>query len=597
MSQMLTTAALFFQLQADSSSIAAAVERVLGPMPQGLAGAAVVVVSGDRVVFSKGFGSAGRSGRVDPDRTLFRAASVAKLFVATAAMQLVAAGKLDLDRDIASYVPELDLGARAWPPVTMRQLLSHTAGVEDSFVGTIERVGPNPTTLAEHFRRSLPTMGSRPGEQLAYSNLGVALGALVIERIAGVPFAEVVAAGIFEPLAMTRSSYAEPLPAELRASVAGDTSMMKYRLIPYPAGSLVTTAHDMGRFVAAHLNSGSLGGRHILDSVHVAAMHSRVWSPNTRVPGVALGFFETELAGERVLFHTGSRGHHSALVLVPARRLGFYAVLDAQEGMASGLLEQLTQALLGATWAARAGAGTMQAVPVEQYAGRYRFNAGSGHTFEKLAKLAMGDVIVSRDSGGLVLHRERPMSLIPLGRDVFQTSDGMFVAFHRAADGAVDRMHAGGRLMDGASLDKLAFWENSTLHRVTLGGSFIFAWIATLVGAAAALWRLLRRRRVRAPIAWPRRLAGVATVTYALAPLPALIVLLTEHDATVVELTPAVGLVQGLVGIAALTALGAVLLVALGLGRSRPYRLRDGAFGFLAVAVIVLMGYWRVLPM
>ena len=79
MSQMLSLAVLFLQLRiADSTSIAASIERVLGPMPQGLSGAAVVVVSGERVVFTKGFGSAGQSGPVDPDRTLFRAASVAK---------------------------------------------------------------------------------------------------------------------------------------------------------------------------------------------------------------------------------------------------------------------------------------------------------------------------------------------------------------------------------------------------------------------------------------------------------------------------------------------------------------------------------------
>ena len=118
------------QLPIDSVGLERAADRILGHRPEGLAGAALVVVQGGRMLLLKGYGSAGNSGPVDPSMTLFRAASVGKLFVATAAMQLRESGKLDLDRNIAEYLPELE--RRGWPPVTMRQLLSHTAGVEDA---------------------------------------------------------------------------------------------------------------------------------------------------------------------------------------------------------------------------------------------------------------------------------------------------------------------------------------------------------------------------------------------------------------------------------------------------------------------------------
>ncbi|MGH7694955.1 MAG: serine hydrolase domain-containing protein, partial [Gemmatimonadaceae bacterium] len=506
----------------------------------------------------------------------------------------VQARRLDLDRDVAEYAPELARTVRGWPGITMRQLLSHTAGIEDSFVGTIERVGAVQTSLAEYFERHPPTLRRAPGEQVNYSNLGAALGAFVIERIAGMGFGDYVATSIFKPLGMTHSTYAEPLPAASRALVAGDTTIMRYRLIPYPAGSLVTSAADMGRFVAAHLNNGALGGARILDSARVAAMHARVWSANPAIPGVALGFFESEVAGERVLYHTGSRGHHSALVLVPARRFGFYVVLDAQESISSDIRDELTQALLGARWEAPPSAAASPSA-LEPFAGRYRVNMGSNQSFEKLAKLAMGDVLVTRDSGGLVLHREKPFPLVARGADLFQTDDGMYVAFHRDASGNVDRMHASGRLIDALSLDRVRAWENSTLHRATLGISFLVAWIITVASAALFLWRRLRWRPIRVSSPWPRRLATTAIALYALAPLPALVVMLTvPGGATVVELTPAVEVVRGILGVATIAALGALLAVALGVAGSRPYRLRDGLFAFAAIGVTAVLRFWRL---
>lgn len=588
-------AGLAVQLTQDSARLAQAADRILAQGTAGLAGAALVVVQGNRIVLSKGYGTAGRSGDVDPARTLFRAASVGKLFVATAAVQLAAAGKLSLDADIAAYLPELELASHGRLPVTMRQLLSHTAGVEDQFTGSIELAGPTPTALGDYFRRYPPKIGSPPGQQINYSNLGAALAGLVVERVAGRPFGEVVATSIFAPLRMKRSFYTEPLPPELRADVAGDTSMMRYRLIPYPAGSLVTTPLDMAHFLGAHLNGGRFGGGRILDSVHTVLMQTRTWSANPDMPGIALGFFETESNRRRVLFHTGSRGHHSAFVLVPEKRFGFYLVLDAQEEIASGLIDQMTEALLGQTWSADTTSRHSTSID-EQYSGRYRLNAGARHSFEALAKLGMGDVIVSRDSGGIVLHRERPMPLVIVGDDLFRTSDGMFVAFHRAAGGSVDRMHASGRLMDGVSLDRLAWWENSTFHRIALGGTFLVALITTIGALISAAWRRLRKRE-RARSAWPRRGYRLAAAAFSVSPLPAVITLLTARDATVVELAPAVAVVRWLLLLAVTMGLGAAVAVALGRGGSRPYRIGDAAFATVAAVATALLHYWRALPL
>ncbi|HJU74810.1 MAG TPA: serine hydrolase domain-containing protein [Gemmatimonadaceae bacterium] len=587
--------ALALLQQVDSAAVAQIADRLLGPRA-GLAGAAIVVWQGDRELLLKAYGTDARGRPLDPDSTLFRTASVAKLFIATAAMQLHAARTVDLDRDIAGYIPDLALPARGWPRVTLRQLLSHTAGVEDSFVGTIELAGGNSTSLATFFRRNVPALGVPPGEQVNYSNLGAALGAYVIERAAQVPFDDYVRAHIFTPLGMTQSTYTEPLPAVLRPRVAGDPALMKYRMIPYPAGSLVTTVRDMGRFVAAQLNGGALGTARILDSASTVAMQARVWSAHPAMPGVALGFFESDLAGERFLFHTGSRGHRSALVLVPRRVLGFYVVLDASEGTAPGIMEELTQELLGASWQTAIDSAAARQSPKE-YAGRYRLNAGPVRSFEKLGKLAMGDIVVSHGAHGLRMHRKGPIHLASSGRDLFRTTDGMYVAFHRTADGRIDRMHVSGRLIDGVSLDRVSFLESSALHLGLLGGSFVLAVVLSGGRLVRGLWRRVRNRTHVVSSTWPRRVTRGATALYAVAPLPVLVVGLTASDPTVVELTPAVNGVRGMVMVAALFALGGALAIVLGLGGSRPYRVHDGIFAAVAVVTTVLLAYWRVLPL
>src|ERR1700761_9047254 len=97
-----------------------------------IAGAVVVVVKDGQVLFEKGYGVSDVASRtpVDPDRTLFRPGSVSKLFTWTAVMQLVAAGKLDLDKDVDAYL-DFTIPEAFGKPVTLRALMTHTAGFEE----------------------------------------------------------------------------------------------------------------------------------------------------------------------------------------------------------------------------------------------------------------------------------------------------------------------------------------------------------------------------------------------------------------------------------------------------------------------------------
>ena len=155
----------------------------------GVLGVGVVVVKDGQVWYERGYGfeDGQKTRRVDPERTEFFAASVSKLFVATAAMQLSEQGRLDLDHDINQYL-DFHLGAfYDSRPITVADLLTHTAGVDDHMVGAESPI-QQPVDLGAYFREHIPRLIGPPGFEIDYSNHGVALAARVVERVSGMTF-------------------------------------------------------------------------------------------------------------------------------------------------------------------------------------------------------------------------------------------------------------------------------------------------------------------------------------------------------------------------------------------------------------------------
>jgi len=131
-------------------------------------GATVSVVEDGKVLFTRGYGQADVQNNepVVADETLFRIASTSKLFTATAVMQLVEEGKLDLDRDVNYYLDDVDI-PDTYPdrPVTLRHLLTHTAGFEEEFTGSLARdAGEVVPLLGEYLSENVPARVRPPGE-------------------------------------------------------------------------------------------------------------------------------------------------------------------------------------------------------------------------------------------------------------------------------------------------------------------------------------------------------------------------------------------------------------------------------------------------
>jgi CubicO group peptidase (beta-lactamase class C family) len=275
-------------------------------------GAVVVVVKDGAVLAERGYGYANVAAKTkpDPDRTLFRPGSISKTFTWTAVMQLVEAGKIDLDRDINTYldfhVPD------AWPqPITMRNLMTHTAGFEDR-VEDIVYWDPQAAPSNERYLKSwIPTRIYPPGTIIAYSNYGAALAGYIVQRVSGEDYDEYVRRHIFEPLGMAHSSFRQPLPAAAAPDLAagylpGSATAQRFEMIaPAPAGGLSTTGTDMARFMIAHLHYGRFGDERILQEATARAMDAPAFQPSPGVNGMALGFRREDRNGQAIIAHAG----------------------------------------------------------------------------------------------------------------------------------------------------------------------------------------------------------------------------------------------------------------------------------------------------
>ncbi len=317
-----------------------------------IAGAVVVVVKDGKVLTEKGYGWADVKARkpVDPETTLFRPASISKLFTWTAVMQLVEAGKLDLDRDVNAYL-DFKIPPRDSVPVTLRDLMTHTGGFEetfqDAFVSKPERL----TSLGQYVKDHLPERIYPPHAVPAYSNYGAALAGYIVERVSGEPFDTYVERHIFAPLDMTRSSFRQPLQASLMAGMSRGYPQASKPAGPYelinvrPAGSLSSTGADMAHFMIAQLQNGQYGSVRILQPQTAQLMHAATRAYNPPLPAMALGFYHEDRNGHQVIGHAGDTNYfHSDLHLLPDDHVGIFVSVNSL-GKA-GAAEPLRVALL-----------------------------------------------------------------------------------------------------------------------------------------------------------------------------------------------------------------------------------------------------------
>jgi len=297
-----------------------------------LAGVTISIVKDGKVLFAKGYGYADMRGKepVSAGDTLFHVGSISKLFTWTAVMQLVEQGKLELDRDVNDYL-DFKIPATYPQPITLRTLMTHTPGFEDTYKDVFVSTAPQFQPLGTYLRTHLPRRIFPPGRIPAYSNYGAALAGYIVERISGRAFEDYVWDSIFKPLAMTHSTFVQPLPIPMQAQLAQGYGIASAEALPVelvqtgPAGGLSTSATDIAHFMIAQLQDGQFGDTRILRSETARLMHARQFSVAETTNGMALGFYEESRNNHRIIGHSGDlNGFHSNLHLILDAGVGFF---------------------------------------------------------------------------------------------------------------------------------------------------------------------------------------------------------------------------------------------------------------------------------
>jgi CubicO group peptidase (beta-lactamase class C family) len=302
-----------------------------------IAGAVVAVVKDGTILTERGYGYSDVAKRapVDPKTTLFRPGSVSKLFTWTAVMQLVEQGKIDLDADVNRYL-DFKIPPRDGLPITMRNLMQHTAGFEEQVKGLISE-DPKAPGLEALLKQWVPERVFAPGSTPAYSNYGAALAGYIVQRVSGESFNDYIEKHLFAPLDMQHSSFRQPLPETLaplmsKGYVLGSGEPHPFEIVgPAPAGALSSPAEDMAHFMIAQLQNGQYNGNRILGAEAAETMHN---SPLTVLPPLnrmELGFFETNINGREVIAHLGDTEYfHTSLHLFLKENVGFYVSFNSR---------------------------------------------------------------------------------------------------------------------------------------------------------------------------------------------------------------------------------------------------------------------------
>lgn len=475
-------------------------------------GGVFLMVKDTSVFFARGYGLADiESGtRVHPTVTVFRVGSNSKTFTAAAVLSLVDQGLLDLDTDVNRYLTSLEVPEAFGAPITLRHLLTHTAGFDERLFGQHVPRGGEPLSLSAYLPAKLPPRTGAPGQVISYNDFGTSLAGLVVEEVSGRPFAEYVADHIFGPLEMNSSSFAQPdLPPHVEAALATAYRYWDGAHTPYeydyiqtaPAAGLVTTAADMGRFLLALLNGGTLDGARILSDSMTWIMFNRQFAHSSRLRGRAFGFVESDENGVRGLSKDGqATGFLSRIFLLPEEKLAFFASINVSIfepgptfNRASSFHRRLSTAILDRYFMPDSTYFDLPEAPAPDpefdagpYVGTYRAMEGSRHTIEKI--LFLGNEVQVADRGdGTLLIGSNPY--VEVGDGEFQYAGGgpYYAAFGGAEDGSADHLFIG-----AGAMERVPRQDTMRTTMAVLGGVSVVLLSALLTWPWAG-W--LRRRR------------------------------------------------------------------------------------------------------
>jgi CubicO group peptidase (beta-lactamase class C family) len=476
-----------------------------------VAGATVLVVKDGKKVLKKGYGYSDITKKtpVDPDSSMFRLASISKLFTWVSVMQLSEQGKLDIDADVNKYL-DFQIKPAFGKPITLRNLMTHTGGFEEVLHNIIFVDPKKSTSLRDFLINNQPRRMYPPGEIPAYSNYGVGLAGYIVERVSLEPFEQYVSEHIFLPLGMKHSSFNEPMTAELAPYVSDgyrattEKPAIGFEIFnPAPAGGVSSAAGDVEKFGIALLNGGELDGHRILKTETRDAMWTRQFGTSDSLPVQCMGFYQTWRNDLRFIGHDGDLvAFHSMFLLEPTQKLIVFVSYNSA-GSASKNRAELLNGFADRYFPSYTPP-VFQTIPVEQLkdiAGNYESTRRADSTKLAISNPASQAVVTVDKDGVMSVDiikdlRGHTRKWKPIAKDLWQIDGEQARLFAiRDSSGKIVRLAVS---FPGVQFQRVPWYEHKTFVGIFLGTSLIIL----LFVVSASLVRFFRRLffRNRPPI-------------------------------------------------------------------------------------------------
>ncbi len=411
-------------------------------------GLSVAFVDDQEVVWAKGFGLADKANQTPATaETVYRVGSISKLFTDIGIMQQVEAGKIDLDADIKTYIPDFHIGDpfETGKPPTLRQLMTHLSGF------------PRESPVGSYFDATFPSLEDTvrsiyatelvhpPVTVTKYSNIAVTLVGYALQLVSGQDYVEYQREHLLGPMGMTSSDFL--LTPELKGRLSKaymwvadgrEIEAPWFELATVPAGNLYSTVGDLGKFLSCLFAGGKAGETQIVQPETLEQMFEIQFSGEGQRRYFGLGFVVGEYRGHKTVGHTGGiYGFNTIVTGLPDEKIGVIVLVneDLSGGAMSRIynkaLDLMLQAKLGEEPPAEPEIVSVGAEVLESYVGEYE---GSRYWAE-----------VTQEAGGLKLNLSGQVNdLLPLSEMEFLVDGKIFnkgrLVFEADESGAVTKM-------------------------------------------------------------------------------------------------------------------------------------------------------------